>query len=145
MSEELIAAFDIRGTEEMGLTTECAWNVGKALAEWLPTSGQVGVAYLPSHSNTAKAAIEGLCLQGRPVIDLGAMDRDTLRAYIAEQQLSGALLVGFDELENMITVELYQHEGKLVDSESGLHAIRALVEAGNFVPAVTKGEVTALA
>ena len=38
MSEELISAFDIRGTEESGLDVECAWNVGKALADWLPSS-----------------------------------------------------------------------------------------------------------
>jgi hypothetical protein len=45
----------------------------------------------------------------------------------------------------MTTIELYQDEAKLIDSETGLQAIRDLVEAGNFVPAAVKGELTQLA
>lgn len=145
MSEELISSYDIRGTEETGLTMECAWNVGKAVADWLPTSGSVAVMYLPSHNEMARAVVEGLRLQGRAVVDGGNGDKEAAKSYITTAKLAGAVVVGFDELENVITIEVYQHEAKLVDIHSGLNDIRALVEAGNFVPAAQKGELTHIA
>jgi hypothetical protein len=145
MSEELISAYDIRGTEATGLTMECAWNIGKALADWLPAGGSVAVMSLPSGRAIARAVIEGLRLQGRDVVDGGTGDKQAAMTYIASAHLAGAVVVGFDELEKVTTVELYQHEAKLIQSENGLKQIRLLVQAGNFVPAVVKGEVTYLA
>jgi len=145
MSEELISKYDIRGTEETGLTVECAWNVGKALADWLPTTGSVAVMYLPAHESLARAIVEGLRLQGRNVVDGGNGDKEAAVAYIKTSGLSGAAVVGFDELEKMVTIELYRDDGKLIDSDSGLKEIHELVQAGNFVPAAAKGELTHLA
>lgn len=145
MSEDLISNYDIRGTEETGLTVECAWNVGKALADWLPTAGKVVVMGIPTGRYLADAVIEGLRLQGRDVVDGGSGNKEAAASYIKTAGLSGAAVVGFDELEKVTTIELYQDEAKLIDSETGLKEIRELVEAGNFVPAATKGELTQLA
>jgi phosphomannomutase len=145
MSEELIGAFDIRGTKETGLTVECAWNVGKALADWLSTTGSVVVCYLPTQQPIANAVIEGLRLQGRAVVDGGNGDREAAKAYITTAGLSGAAVIGFDDMEKMITIELYQEDARLIDSATGLKGIRDFVEAGNFVPAAAKGELTSLA
>ena len=145
MSEELISKYDIRGTEETGLTVECAWNVGKALADWLPTAGNVAVMYLPTQEAIAKAVIEGLRLQGRDVVDGGHGDREAAKSYVTSAGLSGAAVIGFDELEKLITIELYQEDGKLITIETGLKEIREVVQAGNFVPAAAKGELTHLA
>jgi len=142
MSDELIGAFDIRGTRESGLTVECAWNVGKAMAEFLPTLGDVAVMTDPLQKEIANAVVEGLRLQGRTVVDGGNGDKDAARSYIKTAQLAGAVVVGYDELEAMTTIELYREDGLLIDSQSGLHTIRDLVEAGNFVPAAEKGELT---
>jgi len=145
MSEELISAYDIRGTEETGLTIECAWNVGKALADWLPTVGKVVVVYLPSQQELARGAIEGLRLQGRDVVDGGIGDKEKAKTYVTTAGLSGAVVVGHDELEQVNTIELYQDGAKLIDIDGGLRQIRELVQAGNFVPAAVKGELTQLA
>lgn len=145
MSEELISAYDIRGTEETGLTVECAWNVGKALADWLPTVGQVVVVYLPSQQDLARGAIEGIRLQGRDVVDGGNGDKEKAKTYLTTAGLSGAVVIGYDELEKVNTIELYQEEAKLIDIDNGLKQIRELVQAGNFVPAAAKGELTHLA
>lgn len=145
MSEELISAYDIRGTEETGLTLECAWNVGKALADWLPTGGSVAVMYVPTQKHIAEAVIEGLRLQGRNVINGGNGSKDAAKSYVTTAGLSGAVAIGFDELEKVSTIELYQEDAKLIDSETGLKEIRAFVQAGNFVPAAVKGELTQLA
>jgi phosphomannomutase len=145
MSDELISNYDIRGTEETGLTVECAWNVGKAVADWLPTAGKVAIMYVPSGKQLADAVTEGLRLQGRDVIDGGNGDKEAAVSYIKTAGLSGAVVIGYDELQKVTTIELYQDEAKLIDSETGLRAIRDLVEAGNFVPAAVKGELTQLA
>lgn len=139
-----MSAYDIRGTKETGLTVECAWNVGKALADWLPTDGSVAVVSIPRQENLARAVIEGLRLQGRDAIDARNSNKDFLLSYIITGGLSGAVMVGFDELEKVSTIELYDDQAKLIDSESGLKEIRQLVEAGNFVPAVLKGRLTSL-
>lgn len=144
MSEELISAYDIRGTEATGLTLECVWNIGKAVADWLPTDGRVLVAGSIQQAKLIDAAVEGLRLQGRAVIQAGEISKEQLIERVTTDRLSGAILIEIDELEQMTTVELYQHEGHLVTSETGLITIRELIEAGNFVPAATKGELTAL-
>ena len=141
MSEELISAYDIRGTEATGLTVECAWNVGKALADWLPTAGSVGVVYTPTQKNIADAVVEGLRLQGRDVVDGGVGDNEAAKTYVTNGGLSGGAVIGFDDDAKVITIELYREDAKLIDSENGLEEIRQLVEAGNFVPAATKGEL----
>ena len=145
MSDELISTYDIRGTEATGLTVECAWNVGKALAEWLPTSGRIMVAGRADHQTLIDAATEGLRLQGRDVILGGELGKEQLASLVSGQHLSGAVLIGHDELTNEHTIELYQHEGRLVTSETGLQSIRELIEAGNFVPAATKGDLASIA
>ena len=145
MSEELISAYDIRGSEATGLTVECAWNVGKAVADWLPTDGSVLVSGITSEAKLIDAAIEGLRLQGRAVISARELSKEQVIERITTDRLSGAILIGYDELAEVKTIEIYQHEGHLVTSETGLMSLRDLVEAGNFVPAATKGELTSLA
>lgn len=145
MRNELISAFDIRGTEATGLTVECAWNVGKALADYLPTMGGVCVATHPDHVDLARAVIEGLRLQGRSVVDASGRGKDLVLSLVTTARLSGAVIVGYDEMEDVSTIELYQEDARLIDSQTGLMSIRELVIAGNFVPAAVKGELTAIA
>lgn len=145
MSEELISAFDIRGTEATGLDVECAWNVGKALADWLPTAGSVVVLGNPVVGKLVDAVIEGLRLQGRNVIYGGIGDNEAAVAHIKTSGLAGAVVVGHDNLENVHTISLLQENGQLITMETGLKEIREFVLAGNFVPAVAKGELTQIA
>ncbi|HET6746665.1 MAG TPA: hypothetical protein VFH06_00990 [Candidatus Saccharimonadales bacterium] len=141
MSEELIGAFDIRGKGDADLTVDVAWNVGKALADWLPMGGAVAVVYVPTHHHIANAIIEGLRLQGRDVIDGGHGDKDAVGSRISTSKLAGGVVVGFDDLEKTATIELYGEDGKLLGSDTGLREIHELVQAGNFVPAAVKGEL----
>ena len=145
MSDELISAYDIRGTEETGLTVECAWNVGKALADWLPTAGNIAITYNPSQRRIADAVVEGVRLQGRSVVDGGNGDREKAKTLVTTGGLSGAAVIGYDETEKMTTIELYRENAKLIDSQTGLQQIRDVVLAGNFVPAAVKGELIQMA
>lgn len=140
MSEELISASDIRGAEETELTVDVAWNIGKAMADWLSRPGPVVVIYLPTRHHLASAIIEGLRLQGRDVIDGGHGDGEAVITHIMTSELAGGVRVGFDEADKKVTIELYDADAHLV-VDSGLREIRDLVDAGNFVPAGDKGQL----
>ncbi len=139
MSEDLISEKDIRGTEETGLTLDCAWNAGKALADWLSNNGEVLVSSIPTQSTIADAVIEGLRLQGRNVVRIGSSPDITAR--ITSGNLAGGVAVGFDEADKVITLTFYSGAVP-INSQTGLQDIRQLVDAGNFVPAATKGNIT---
>ena len=143
--QEMTSGLDIRGSGASDLTVDYAWNTGKALADWLPTGGGVVVAAVPLQAQLKAAVIEGLRLQGRNVVDGGVVDRDGLISLIKTMSLSGGALVHYDELEKVSVIELYREDGRLIDSETGLNEIDELVQAGNFVPAAEKGELTAVA
>lgn len=145
MSEELIKEYSIQGTAESGLTVECAWNVGKAVADWFQTAGNVVVVYDTSQHQLATAIMEGVRLQGRNVVDGGIGDSELAIRHIKALGLSGAAVVGFDQTAEIISIEIYKEDGVRIEDETGLKDIRALVEAGNFVPAAVKGELTAIA
>lgn len=140
MSEELVGDVAIHGTEETGLDVECAWNVGKALAEWLPASGWVAVTCLAEdRRHIAEAAMEGLRLQGRDVLKINDQQ---IEVHRQSEDFAGAIIVGVDGKET--TLELFDKDGVRIEGVNGLNAIRALVEAGNFVPAIKKGSIIAI-
>lgn len=146
MIEETFTAYDIRATLQPGASLEFAWNVGRALAEWLSTTGSVAVARGENaDEELVGALIEGLRLQGRDVVDAGSRDKEVLISLVQEAGHSGAVLVAHDKMTNEVTIELYKEEGRLVDSETGLYDVKELITAGNFVPAAVKGDVTTLA
>lgn len=145
MIEETFTAYDIRAKLQAGASLEFAWNVGRALAEWLSTTGSVAVSRgQNADEELVGAVIEGLRLQGRDVNDAGSRDKEALIALVQKAGYSGAVLVAHDQLTDEVTLELYKEEGRLVDSESGLYEIKELMNAGNFVPAAVKGDVTTL-
>lgn len=146
MTDETFTAYDVRGKLQAGASLDFAWNVGRALAEWLPTAGSVAVMRGESaDEHLIGAVIEGLRLQGRDVSDVASGDKDQLVATIERAGYSGGVLVGCDTLTDQVTIELYRDEGMLIDSESGLQDIEALIQGGNFVPAAVKGELAHLA
>ncbi len=145
MNETVIINDAICGTSAEGLTIEYAWNAGKAIADWLPTAGNVVVVYVVTQHELASAVIEGLRLQGRAVVDGGTGDKDAAIAYIKTSGLSGGVVVGFDEMNNRPTIEVYLDDTRRTEYDTGLQEIAQLIEAGNFVPAAVKGELTAIA
>ena len=144
MSEDLIKEYCIQGTTESGLDVETAWNVGKAVADWLQTAGNVVVVYDAAQQQLATAIMEGIRLQGRNVVDGGIGDSELAVRHIGALGLSGAVTVSFNQETEVISIEIFKEDGGRIEG-GGLNEIHALVEAGNFVPAAVKGELTAVA
>lgn len=141
----IFSGFDIRGRLGESMTTEDAWTLGKAFADWLPEDGRVVVvASSTANATILKAVTEGLRLQGRDVIDGGQGDAQTVIQISVGSKTAGGILVGHDDLQDLETIELYEANAVLITSENGLSEISSLVEAGNFVPAAAKGELTSI-
>jgi len=85
----------------------------------------------------AEAATEGLRLQGRDV--LKSNDRQ-IEVHRQAEGFAGAIIIGVDGDET--TLELFDKDGVRIEGTNGLNGIRALVEAGNFVPAARRGSIT---
>lgn len=146
MTDETFTAYDIRGKIKEGVSLEVAWNIGKALADWLPTYGTVAVLRGEGADETlVTAVVEGLRLQGRDVLDAGQGDRARLAAQITDDKLSGGVFFTHDAETDVCVIELYDQAAQLIGADNGLSEISELVGAGNFVPAATKGELTATA
>ncbi len=141
----MFSSYDIRGRLGESLTNEYVWNVGKALADWLPLDGAV-VVVSKSNANAVviKALIEGLRLQGRNVIDGGQGDEQTLVQISAASRTAGGVLVSHDDLQNVEAISLFQDNAAAINIDNGLQDIAALVDAGNFVPAAVKGDLTSI-
>jgi phosphomannomutase len=146
MTDEAFTAYDIRGKIKEGVSLEVAWNVGKALGDWLSTYGAVTIVRGTGAAEAlVSALVEGLRLQGRDVIDGATGDKAVLTHQIQSDGLSGGVFVAHDEQDDVSVIELYDEKGQLIVAENGLSEIAELVRAGNFVPAATKGELTAFA
>ena len=146
MIEETFTAYDVRAKLQDGASLEFAWNVGRALAEWLPTSGSIAIMRgEAADEHLYSAVVEGVRLQGRDVCDASDGDKGMLITLINQVGHSGGVLVGHDQLTQEVTIELYREDGQLIDSDHGLQEIETSMKAGNFVPAAIKGDLTALA
>ncbi len=136
---------DIRGRADDSLTAEYAWNIGKALADWLPDEGTVAIAASSNVNETlAHALCEGVLLQGRDVAYGASSTRETAITAIAEKRVVGGVSISHDDVSGLEIIELFNAQGQTVTSESGLAEINQLIEAGNFVPSPQKGTLSQL-
>lgn len=139
----VFSTYDIRGRLDESLTVEYAWTVGKAFAEWLPDEGSIVIVSAPgANPSIVHALTEGVLLQGRDVIDLGTADQQALVETVAEKSAAGGMIVGREDVEQMEVITLYDAKGVAITDEMGLTAIEELINAGNFLPAASKGTVT---
>lgn len=139
----IFSNYDIRGRLDDSMSKEYVWNIGKALAEWLPFDGTVAVVSAQGADDAIiKSFIEGLRLQGRHVIDGGVGDQQTLSQINIGSKTAGGALISHDPLQDVEVVALYQENDVSITAETGLQQITELAESGNFVPAAVKGELT---
>ena len=145
MTEETFTDNDIRGTLTAGASLDFAWNVGRALSDFLPGEGAVAIMRSQNaNDELVDALIEGMRLQGRTVCDALSGAIDSLRQVIAAGEYAGGVLVGTDTTTDQVIIELVEEDGEIINSQNGLSDIEMMIESGNLVPSVTKGELVML-
>ncbi len=144
MNPDIFRAYDIRGKAGTELTKEACWQVGQALADWLPGDGPVAVGHdmRVDSEQFSKAFIEGLRLQGREVWDIGLVTTDMLYFSVGKFGLAGGAMVTASHSPGEYNgIKLCREEAKPIGIDTGLLEVRDVAMAGNLVPAEQKGEV----
>ena len=127
----IFKAYDIRGLVGSELTPAIAKRIGNALAQWLPLQGPVAVGrdMRPDSAELADALIEGIREQGRDVCDIGQVTSDMIYFAVGHYQLAGGAMITASHNPGAYNgIKLCREEAKPIGSESGLHAIQALLD-----------------
>ncbi|HSX28021.1 MAG TPA: phosphomannomutase/phosphoglucomutase [Candidatus Saccharimonadales bacterium] len=143
--QSIFKAYDIRGKVGTELTPDLAKRVGRALADWLPTSGAVVVGrdMRPDSADLATALTDGLRLQGREVIDIGEVTTDMMYFAVGRLGLAGGAVVTASHNGGEYNgIKIYRDGVTPVGLDGGLDEIRDLALANDFVPATKEGALT---
>ncbi|MGH7195733.1 MAG: phosphomannomutase/phosphoglucomutase [Candidatus Saccharimonadales bacterium] len=141
----IFKAYDIRGKVGSELSAEVANRIGKAFADWLPSTGRVAVGrdMRPDSAELAAAAIDGLTQQGRDVLDIGEVTSDMIYFAVGNNQLAGGLMVTASHNPGIYNgLKLCREVARPVGQESGLLEIRDKVINQTFnSPAAKPGAI----
>ncbi len=143
--ENIFKAYDVRGKVGSELTPEVVVKIGRAYADWLPNEGAVAVGrdMRPDSKELADALIEGLCQQGRDVIDIGEVTSDMIYFATGNLGLAGGVVITASHNPGAYNgIKFCREEAKPVGEESGLFDIRDKVIANDFTAPDKPGTVT---
>jgi phosphomannomutase len=93
-AESIFKAYDIRGLVGTELTSEVAYGVGRALADFVD-EGPIGVGYdmRPDSAELAEQVRAGLVQQGREVWDIGQVTSDMIYFAVGNNKLAAGAMV----------------------------------------------------
>jgi phosphomannomutase len=134
-------AYDIRGQVPAQLNADIAYRIGRAYATFLqPTRVVVGRDVRLTSPALADALIEGLTDSGVDVVDIGLCGTEEVYFATFHGALDGGIMVTAShnpmDYNGMKPV---REEARPISGDSGLNAIQALAEGGDFSPAADQG------
>jgi len=140
--DHVFKAYDIRGVVPDELDEDLARRIGAAFAEW---SGAARIAIgrdgRLSSPGLAAALAEGMTARGADVVDLGLASTDLLYFASGSLDLPGVMITASHNPKQYNGLKFCLSGARPVGSETGLGAIRALVEGG-LPPGPARGSVT---
>jgi len=140
--DHVFKAYDIRGVVPDELDEDLARRIGAAFAEW---SGAARIAIgrdgRLSSPGLAAALAEGMTARGADVVDLGLASTDLLYFASGSLDLPGVMITASHNPKQYNGLKFCLSGARPVGSETGLGAIRALVEGG-LPPGPAPGSVT---
>ena len=145
MNAAIFKAYDIRGEVGPDLNTSVCLDIGRALADWLPERGTVAVGYdmRPDSKQLAEAVIEGLCLQGREVLNIGLVSSDMIYFTVGSLGLAGgAMITASHNPGSYNGIKVCREDAKPIGIDTGLLAVRDAAMAGSFAAVEHRGAVT---
>ncbi|HSH31525.1 MAG TPA: hypothetical protein VK963_02550 [Candidatus Saccharimonadales bacterium] len=139
-AENVFKAYDIRGLVPDELTPELARNVGRALADLLPTPGPVAVGrdMRPDSAQLARELIAGLTEQGREVWDIGQVTSDMIYFAAGHFNLAGGAMVTASHNPGQYNgIKLCAEGARPIGVETGLQDIKAAIAADRYMQAAS--------
>jgi phosphomannomutase len=136
-------AYDIRGRLGDELNTDIAYRIGRAFAEVMDARRVViGRDVRPSSEDLAQAVAKGLVDAGVEVLDLGLSG--TEETYFAVTHLGadgGICVTASHNPMDYNGMKMVQAGSAPIGNDSGMAAIKALAESGDFGPGTAGGTV----
>lgn len=142
--QAIFKAYDVRGKVGSELKPEVVTQIGRAVADWLPTEGAVAVGrdMRPDSAELAAALIEGLTAGGRDVWDIGEVTSDMIYFATGHNKLAGGVMITASHNPGEYNGIKFCGEGaKPIGIESGLIEIRDLAIANDWPDADQPGKV----
>lgn len=139
--DRIFKAYDIRGLVGTELTQELCFDIGRSLADFLPTEGIVAVGrdMRPDSEDLAKKVIEGLRLQGRDVWDLGQITSDMAYFAVGKYDLAGGVVVTASHNPGEYNgIKIYRDGVNAVGLDSGFKNIKRAILNASFKPKSNK-------
>lgn len=130
----IFKAYDIRGKVGTELTVELVENIGRVLADWLPSKGPVAVGrdMRPDSKELAQAMARGLQAGGRDVWDIGLVTSDMIYFAVGANELAGGAMITASHNPGADNgIKLCAEAAKPISLEGGLDEIRDKVLGGN--------------
>lgn len=140
--EDIFLAYDIRGTVGDDLNEHVVRKVGRAFADWLPTSGAVAVGYdmRPESQQFAEALTKGLLEQGYDVWNIGQVATDMVYFAVGNNKLAGgAMITASHNPGEYNGIKLVREEAQGIGLGSGLEKIRDAIKEDSFKTAERTG------
>ena len=139
-------AYDLRGRIPDQLNPELARDVGRAYASWLrPSKVVVGRDIRLTSPELTEALTEGLVESGVDVYLIGECGTEEIYFATDHFDLDGGIMVtASHNPKDYNGMKLVREQSKPISGDTGLQAIKALIEAQDFIESPRRGEVHAL-
>ena len=139
-------AYDLRGRIPDQLNPELARDVGRAYASWLrPSKVVVGQDIRLTSPELTEALTEGLIESGVDVYLIGESGTEEIYFATDHFDLDGGIMVtASHNPKDYNGMKLVREQSKPISGDTGLQAIKALIEAQDFIESPRRGEVHAL-
>ncbi len=140
----IFKAYDIRGIYGENLTTDTAYAIGRATAQYLNVPEiTVGRDMRLSSPQIVEALIRGISDQGVNAIDLGLTTTDQLYFAVGKfNYAAGAMVTASHNPGKYNGIKFCRAQAFPISLETGLSDIRDLAVSGNFSQPTHKGEIT---
>lgn len=143
--DDIFKAYDIRGKVGDQLNTEIVFDIARAYADWLPSSGAVAVGYdmRPDSKEFAVAFMNGLAQQGRDVWNIGRIATDMIYFAVGANNLAGgAVITASHNPGEYNGIKLCKEEARPISGDCGLLEIKDKIINSNYATVPKKGVIT---
>lgn len=140
---KIFSAYDVRGIYPTDLNDDAAYQIGRAMVQYLQVE-QVAVGRDMRLSSPALAAalINGITDQGADAIDLGLTTTDELYFAVGKFGYTAGVMVTASHNPGKYNgLKMCRADAVAISSETGGNAIRDIAISGNFAEPKHKGRV----
>ena len=143
--DEIIKAYDVRGTYPDQINEPAARAIGAAFVTYLKAKRiAVGRDMRLSSPSIAEAFIDGATSQGCDVVDYGMIPTDMLYFAVATDDHDGGVMITASHNPKQYNgMKMVRREAFPLSGEAGISDIREMIAAGSIPPAAaTRGSVS---